>query len=186
MSLRLPLAIRLTRRALARRDLFCALIHEATHAPRGAAAHAFHAFAFKADEHAFARALLTRRTQLWLFRTNQRAFSGDFVALDMSSPEPATRRAFVLELKRGMPLRVNGGAVGVQLRNVALVRASLVATGLVGEGVPWLTLAGDARELVGLLGRAPPLREAGQSARNVEGRGSPSWSNARHIARADP
>ncbi|MBL8719412.1 MAG: hypothetical protein JNL79_25720 [Myxococcales bacterium] len=154
MSLRLPLAIRLTRRTLARSDFFCALVQEVTRASRVDAAMAFHAFALKADEHAFARSLLARRTQLWLFRTNQRVFSGDFVAVDMSSPRPETRRAFVLELKRGMHLRVDAGAVGVQLRNAGLVLRSLSREGLFAEDATWSTLAGDANEIGRHLGQA--------------------------------
>lgn len=148
MSFRLPLAIRLTRRALARHDRFCALVHELTRASRADAALAFHAFAFKADEHAFARALLARKTQLWLFRTNQRAFCGDFLAIDMSSPRPDRRRAFVLELKYGMPLRIDAGAVGVQLRNASLALRDLARDGVRGDGVTWSTVVGDARAII--------------------------------------
>jgi hypothetical protein len=137
MSIRLPLCVRLTRRALARRDAFVEAILRATRPARADAATAFHAFAFKNDERSFADELLARRTHLWLFRTNQRAFCGDFVAVDMSSPAAVSRRAYVLELKASASVRVGSG--GVQMRNAAraLVELSYAGTQvevLTGDG----------------------------------------------------
>src|SRR5690349_3063427 len=87
------LVLRLPRSALVRRDAVARL--SATWQARSL-------FAFKCDELAFARALLARRTNLWLYRTSQRAFAGDFIVVDVSSPPSRvdSRRAFVIELKR--------------------------------------------------------------------------------------
>jgi hypothetical protein len=106
-----------------------------------------HAYAFKADEGRFARELLARRTERWLYRANQRAFCGDFVVVDMSPGRTAPRRAWVVELKLGAPLREGGGAVGLQL-----VRATeaLAALGLTGEAT---LLSGDARAVLEHLAR---------------------------------
>ncbi|AKT41321.1 hypothetical protein [Chondromyces crocatus] len=148
MALRLPLSIKLTRRVVARRDLFCEFVQKTTNPSQADAAFAFHAFAFKADEHEFARAFLSQRTEFWLFRANQRAFCGDFLAVDMSSPWLAGRRVYVIELKQGMSIRIGSGAVGVQLRNAATaVRALARDRGLVGEDAASVTVAGDGAEV---------------------------------------
>src|SRR5688500_7667589 len=73
-------------------------------------------FALKCDELAFARALLARRSNLWLYRTSQRAFAGDFLIVDLSHPSPSSRSVVVTELKRGERVRV-GAPSSVQLRN---------------------------------------------------------------------
>ncbi|KYG07350.1 hypothetical protein [Sorangium sp. So ce542] len=154
MAPRLPLSIKLTRRAVARRDLFCELVQKAVRPCQADAAFAFHAFAFKADEDGFARELMDRRTELWLFRSNQRASCGDFLAVDMSSPWPARRRAYVIELKRGMPVRLGGGAVGVQLRNAASAVQGLAQQGdVLGAEAAYVTVAGDGAEIAAMLGR---------------------------------
>ena len=64
-------------------------------------------------ERRFALELLRRKPNLWLYRCNQRAFSGDFIAVDMS-PSPAyPRPAFVLELKQDA--RLTEGVAGIQM-----------------------------------------------------------------------
>ncbi|MBX3272097.1 MAG: hypothetical protein KF729_17660 [Sandaracinaceae bacterium] len=70
------------------------------------------AFAFKNDELAFARRLLEAHPRIWLFRCNQLAFAGDFVAVDMSSAHVEARRALCLDLKRGAPVKLGGGGAG--------------------------------------------------------------------------
>jgi hypothetical protein len=157
MALRLPLSIKLTRRAVARRDLFCELVQKTARPSQAEAAFAFHAFAFKADEHEFALELLSRRTELWLFRANQRAFCGDFLAIDMSSPRPAGRRVYVLELKRGMPVRIGAGAVGIQLRNATIaVRALARERGFVADEGASITVSGDGAAIVAMFKRGLP------------------------------
>ena len=103
-------------------------------------------FALAAPEVGFARALLARRTNLWLYRSNQRHFCGDFVAVDMSAPRD--RRTYALELKAGEPVRP--GAGGVQLAGLDAALAELAP--VIGAG-PVVTARGDAAALLGWIGR---------------------------------
>lgn len=149
MALRLPLSIRLSRRAVARRDAFFARVLGAVRPAPADAARAVHAFALKNDEESFARALLERHSRLWLYRGNQRAFCGDFVAVDMSSPRPSSRRAFVLELKRGAVLRCGGGGAGVQLVHAErAVRDPASVGAVLGEEAPWEMVCGDGERIL--------------------------------------
>jgi hypothetical protein len=68
-------------------------------------------FDLSGPERTFVKMILARRTNLWLFRTNQRLACGDFIVVDMSAPAPADRRAHVLELKTGEPLVLGGARV---------------------------------------------------------------------------
>jgi hypothetical protein len=106
-------------------------------------------FAFKCDELSFARTLLARRTNLWLYRTSQRAFAGDFIVVDVSSPAPPTRRISVVELKRGEPLRV-GQPSSVQLCNAPAALRELAGTGVVSEDAPVRAITGDASAVLAL------------------------------------
>ena len=142
MSSRLPYCIRLTRDVIARQDAFRAALQRVADAARADRAVTHHAYAFKADEGRFARELLARHTERWLYRANQRAFCGDFVVVDMSSARTAPRRAWVVELKLGAPLREGGGAVGLQLVHAP---EALVALGVTGGGT---LLTGDARAVL--------------------------------------
>ena len=143
MAVQLPLTLKLTRAALARHDHFRQLVERAR-PPRVDAAVAYHAFAFKADEAGFARALLDRHPRLWLFRGNQRASCGDFLIVDMSSPRPAHRTAYVVELKLGAPARVGGGPVGVQLARAGEALAELPGR---TADAPVVILTGDGATL---------------------------------------
>jgi len=99
-------------------------------------------------EQAWAEALLARRSNLWLFRSNQHAFCGDFLVVDMSSPARESRRVWVVELKRGQGLNLQGGGAGVQFQNAAAALAELRAVwGIVDEAPQALRLCGDAAEL---------------------------------------
>lgn len=102
-------------------------------------------FAFKDDELAFARAL-AERTQLWLFRANQRAFAGDFLVVDVSSPSAEHRPAIVLDLKRGGRLRE--GRRGIQMGRTDRALAVLSARGVVAPSCVPVYLVGDAREVL--------------------------------------
>ena len=93
-----------------------------------------------------ARVLLDRRRNLWLYRTNQRHFCGDFVAVDMSAPRH--RRTYALELKSGEPVRVGVG--GRQFAGLAGALAELA--GVIGDGVV-ITAQGDGDELLRWIGR---------------------------------
>jgi hypothetical protein len=135
-SLLPSLVLRLPRAALARRDAVARL--SATWQARSL-------FAFRCDELEFARALLARRTNLWLYRTSQRAFAGDFIVVDVSSPPARAdrRRVVVVELKRGDPLRITL-PTSVQLRNAPAVLRELAGTGVVAEDCDVRAVTGDA------------------------------------------
>lgn len=106
------------------------------------------AFRFVNDERAFARALVARKPNLWLFRCNQRAFCGDFLVVDMSSPDPRRRPVWVIDLKRGAPLRVGGGGAGVAFLNAGrAVRAVAKGYEILGRRAEPELVTGD-RELV--------------------------------------
>jgi len=94
-----------------------------------------HAFEFKNDERPFALALLRRKTNVWVYRANQRRFCGDFVVVDMSA-RPA-RRVWVIDLKMGRAVKTGGGGAGVQLVNAEAAARSLdVIAGATGNGDP--------------------------------------------------
>lgn len=131
------LLLRLPRAALARRD---AIVHLADNAIERSL------FAFKCDELAFARALLERRPNFWLYRTSQRAFAGDFVAVDLSSSRPARRRVLALELKRGQRVRP------IALANAGAVVLALAREGVVDAGAPLESVVGDAGSVLLHLG----------------------------------
>lgn len=109
------------------------------------------AFACKAPELRFARALLDRKTNLWLLRTDQRSFGGDFVVIDVSPPRVADRTAQVLELKRGEQAR-QVGPNRHQLQNAAaVVAAAARATGAIAADASYEVLLGDPDELLEVL-----------------------------------
>jgi len=113
------------------------------------------AYAFRNDEAVFARELLTRATQMWLFRTNQRRFCGDFVVVDMSSPDPDARRAWVIDLKRGARLKLGGGGAGVQLVNASGALAEIArCTGVLSGTSSAEKVVGDKRLVLRHLGVA--------------------------------
>jgi hypothetical protein len=136
--------LQLHRRALARRDAVRTLVGHLRLRP-SSRPEAVAVFAFKDDELAFARAL-AERTQLWLFRANQRAFAGDFVVVDVSSPSAERRPAVVVDLKRGGRLRE--GRQGIQMRRTDRVLAVLSARGVVAPSCVPVYVVGDAREVL--------------------------------------
>lgn len=141
-SLSPRLVLRIPRASLARRDAVARL--SATWQARSL-------FAFKCDELAFARALLARRSNLWLYRTSQRAFAGDFLVVDVSSPPARARRSVVVvELKRGDPLRV-ALPTAVQLRNAPTAVRELAETGVVTEDCAVRAVTGDANAVLAYL-----------------------------------
>lgn len=76
------------------------------------------AFALCNDEKYFAKELLRRKKNLWLFRTNQQHFCGDFFIINMSASSPTKRKIYALDLKMGSPLKLGGGGAGIQFRNI--------------------------------------------------------------------
>jgi hypothetical protein len=136
-SLARRLLLRLPRAALARRDAITRLAQNEIERSL---------FAFRCDELAFARALLERRPNYWLYRTSQRAFAGDFAAVDVSSPQRNRRRVLALELKRGQRVR------SIAIANAQAVVRALAEAGVVDESAPVETIAGDSRAVLTRLG----------------------------------
>jgi hypothetical protein len=102
-------------------------------------------FALGEPEIAFARTLLDRRRNLWLYRTNQRHFCGDFLAIDMSPPRDRT--TYAIELKAGEPVRLDVG--GVQLAGLDAALAEVAH--LRGAGAV-VTARGSAEAVLAWLG----------------------------------
>lgn len=148
-SLKLPLCIALRPPAVERRDGIAVLVMRTLRPPTSAEGLAVHSFELKNDERQFARELLRRKSNYWLFRSNQRLACGDFVVVDVSSPAPARRRAFVIDLKQGAPIRVGGGGAGVQLRNAERAIGELRAAGVIAVEAPYELVTGDAKALLG-------------------------------------
>ncbi len=114
------------------------------------------AFRFKNDERPFALKLLARKPNLWLFRANQLASCGDFLVVDMSSPDPRIRAVWVLDLKQGAPLRWGGGGAGDQLQNAGAALADLARRfGVVSRDAEPSLVVGDGRLLLSELTRRP-------------------------------
>lgn len=140
----MPLVLYLPRRALARRDAIRMLVARLD-ARAFTRAELEGAFAFKDDELAFARKL-AERTNLWVFRVNQRAFAGDFLVVDVSAPSPRLRPAVALDLKRGRAVRE--GRPGIQMQRTDRALAALANAGLVAPSCVPLHVVGDARSVL--------------------------------------
>jgi hypothetical protein len=142
-----PTFLKLSRAALARRDLVRRIVQRSPSVPRHAVAETTYAFAMTEDELSFARALLAVQSQLWLFRTHQRGFAGDFVVIDLSSPDPASRPVFAVELKLGARVRVHQGTP-LQLRNATTVITHIAKTGVIADSCEPEMLTGDSRAVL--------------------------------------
>ncbi|MCA9674544.1 MAG: hypothetical protein H6709_08805 [Kofleriaceae bacterium] len=103
-------------------------------------------FALSGPELEFARVLLERRRNLWLYRCNQRHFCGDFLAIDMSAPR--RRTTYALELKAAEPVRV-----GVGGRQFAGLATALAEVAEVRADGPLITAQGDGAEVLRWIGR---------------------------------
>jgi hypothetical protein len=110
-------------------------------------------FDMSGPERDFVRTLLARRTNLWLYRCNQREACGYFVAIDLSPPDAADRAGLVIELKAGAPL-VFGGA-RLQLARAADAVAEIAATGVIGAP-RFEQVQGDPAAVLAHLRAAPP------------------------------
>ncbi len=107
--------------------------------------------ALSGPEREFARELLRRKPNLWLYRCNQRAACGDFLIVDMSPPRSDRRRVLVLELKQGEPLRLDAG--GLQLAGHLAAIEELRRAGVVdGTLPPRLARGGSEAILAALVG----------------------------------
>lgn len=110
-------------------------------------------FALSGPEREFARTLLRAKTNLWLFRTNQVRYAGDFVVVDMSASQGrarARRRVWVLELKANDKLKTAGG---VQLQNWREALAEIAAQhGIIDPDASAELLQGDPALVLEALG----------------------------------
>jgi hypothetical protein len=144
MPVRDPITLRLSARALMRAD---GVFHLLKHRVEKVRPELMAAFELVSDERPFARALLARRPETWLFRTNQRAFAGDFIAIDMSRLAVADRRVIGLDLKLGAPVR-EGGAGNAFVRIAAAVDEIARETGAISTGHAITCMSGDATKLL--------------------------------------
>lgn len=145
-----PLVVRLTLPLLRRGELALARV-AATR--RADVAVARRVLACAGPERRFARALLERKANLWLLRSDQRAFGGDFVVVDCSPARVEDRAALVLELKQGAPV-ARAGPSRHQVRNAsAVVAAAARATGALRPDAPFEVLLGDPDALLARLAR---------------------------------
>lgn len=147
-----PRLLRLRAAALARRDAIRQIVRRVLAPPGDQEAYVLHSYAFKCDERPFARAVLERYPQIWVYRCHQQAACGDFVLVDLSAPNPSGRHAWVVELKRGASLRRSGGGAGFQLRNAPHAADDLVRAGVLGSVPRWSTVTGDAQQILAWLG----------------------------------
>jgi hypothetical protein len=111
-------------------------------------------FEMRSHERAFVRAMLTRRSNVWLFRCNQRLACGDFIAVDMSAPAPADRIARVMELKTGSRLVIGGAHLQLSRYRTALDEIA-ARTGALAPAAPVELLHGDGEAV---LAHLAPIR----------------------------
>jgi hypothetical protein len=101
-------------------------------------------FAMSRPERKFARRLLERKRNYWLFRCNQRQFCGDFIVVDMSPVVLSHRPVSVIELKLGAELRFGGGGAGNQLQRArAAVTEIAVTEKVITRDAPVTLICGD-------------------------------------------
>ena len=101
-------------------------------------------FELRSHERGFALTLLQRRSNLWLFRCDQRRFCGDFVVVDMSAPRPVDRRVHLLELKQNEPLIVGARGERHQMANYGYAVEHIADTaGIIPAGHPCSLIYGD-------------------------------------------
>ena len=110
----------------------------------------FSAMSMSGPEKRFARGLLTRKRNLWLFRCHQRRFCGDFITVDMSAKKPDHRRVCAIELKRSAELAING-ACGIQLRRASEAVRSVGETGIIAQANCFTTVVGDYQAVLSWL-----------------------------------
>lgn len=116
------------------------------------------AFELRRREVRFVRCLLDAHPRFWIWRTDQRQRAGDFALVDMSSPDPARRRLWIVDLKLGTEPKLGGGGAGNQLTNHGQAVAELASAGVVVRVQPRLAV-GDGLRLIDLVaGNNPGLR----------------------------
>jgi len=124
----------------------------------------FRAFELHPREYRFAKQILLSRTQIWLWRTNQKELAGDFALVDMSSPDPRRRPVWVVDLKLGAEVRFGGGGAGNQLTKAAAAVDALAAAGVVRPRKPTLA-TGDGGALFTALQAAHGRRRSSLNSR---------------------
>jgi hypothetical protein len=107
-------------------------------------------FEMRSHERAFVKTVLARRSNVWLFRTNQRKWCGDFIAIEMSSSRRVDRCAYVMELKTGVPLATGGARL--QCSHFRAAVDELVARGVLADSSPVELLYGDGPAVLTHLG----------------------------------
>jgi hypothetical protein len=101
-------------------------------------------FALTRPEKQFARRLLERKRNIWLFRCSQRGYCGDFIVVDMSAGRPELRPVVVIELKSGVRPTIGGGAASLQLRKAGAAVAELAKAGnVIAKDTPITLVCGD-------------------------------------------
>lgn len=92
---------------------------------------------------------MERKRNVWLFRCNQRAFCGDFIAVDMSAADPGLRTAVVIELKSQSRLCFGGAGAGNQFQRAGAAVAELAEQpNVIAAGVPVTLACGDSGDLL--------------------------------------
>jgi hypothetical protein len=100
-------------------------------------------FALRRPERRFVLRMLRERTNVWLFRCNQRRFCGDFVAVVMSARTLDRRACCPIELKQRVPLRIDA-ARRIQLANHRAALAEIAdRLGIIAPESPVVPLLGD-------------------------------------------
>lgn len=127
------------------------LLQEMPHLPAGKAWRLQERFAMSSREEDFARRLLHRKRNLWLFRCHQQAYCGDFIVVDMSAPQPGHRSAWLIELKARAPLKQGGGG-GLQLQRAPEAIAELIGQGILTDASAVDVLLGDEDAVLEHLG----------------------------------
>ena len=106
-------------------------------------------FELGGPEQRFTLALLRRRTNLWVFRCDQRRFCGDFIVVDMSDPRPDRRRVYCVELKQNVSLMLDARGDSVQLVNHAQAVDHIARSAeIIAEGAPPRLVYGDPDEVL--------------------------------------
>ena len=141
MSTTDPLTLRLPRWLCDSFDLARAIANEHRSLGRTAGVCRFDRFDMRSHERAWVKTVLARRSNLWLFRTNQRRSCGDFIAIDMSSSRRLDRRAYVMELKMGERLVIGGARLQCAQHRAAV--DELVAREVLDGSSPVELLYGD-------------------------------------------
>ncbi len=155
--MKIPLSIKLTAKIVAREDTLYRHICYPSHRSRSQARKIYPFFEFKNDERLFAKELLTKKQNFWLFRTNQQEFSGDFIAINMASPWIDQRKIYVIDLKQNAPLKFGGGGAGIQFTNASSVLAALATEyNIIVPNCPFEKISGAQKELLSFLANLNP------------------------------